>query len=943
VLTIYHITDTHIDNNDRLGYVQTSYQWILDNWENLGSCIVLHSGDVVNRGYNEEEFTLAEGAMDMLYNAGVPLLTVPGNHDYDLDNDTDWSAATRGLDNFNGSFGLDNYNQQAWFGGSYGNGAENVYFLLSEGGEDWLFLGLEYRPRDDTLAWADGILKDYPDRKVVIITHEYLDGAEEAMRRASGEKVWEDLVYPNGNVDLVLCGHCLGSVEGGTHTDGARRFDYNSANRSVGQFYHNWQAYSHQNNFEDYMGDRGEGRFRKHKWDENSEIQVESFCPEHSEEEEDYMQEYLTSARHQFTYDFPLGVKPLREYDYDVDAETYDAQEQANADDWLTEGRARILPPPFPNPGQAGLKFSSVKRAAAEFSDGTYMAASDPVFGTGAFSAMLLLKVPTEPSVNAEVMATAFGTATQGVRLWVSTAGNLTFRTVYGSSGNWNFSCSVEFPFDGRFHVVYLEWTGNTFTNGAKLFLDDMVDPVSEDTAVSGITSHSENLHVGRASDRDDRYFPAGSQVAGLAVFNTRLGETERRRHANLLLSGKEPDCRGYWRMDEGSGWSVFNYGGAGADGDFTFYSSGWANVVAPATWVQFTDRVFPAQVGGHALTIMFELTATRQPAEENQEIMATVFSTADSGIRFWISTAGNLSCYATYGTSGSWAWGLTHALTFNNDRKIVCLVWDGSTTADRVRLYVDDMETPVAEDTAETLHWHNEDLVIGRAADRNERYSDVEVANLAVFDREIMASLRAHYAETFEDGNKLSGTETGLIHYYPMDQHADGFGTVKDDVNNADGKVYGGTFWTRKWLFWPVMPFREPYWQTGYTNGTYSYVIGDDAVTPYMELEVSGSGSQITLLTHEQIDLTDYEAIALDLEYDEGADASIFAGLWTGTNEEFPTLASWLMYYNPRSFDRRVIVSTAGITGTRYVGVALRGNATGTGTLRVHGYSLQK
>jgi len=943
MLTIFNITDTHIDNEDRAGYVNTSFNWIKDNWGSAdkNGLVVLHAGDVVNRGYNLDEFQLAEPEMDILFDNDIPLLIAPGNHDYDDDNETDWEAETRGLTRFNDHFGLDKYSDKDWFGGSHGEGAENVYFLLSGGGKDWLFMALEYRPRSSTLDWANGIAADHPNREIVVVTHEYLDGAEEALLRDSGKNIWQNFVCKHGNISIVLCGHCLGSIEGGTHTDGARRFDYNNAGRRVGQFYHNWQAYEHQNNYEDYMGDRGEGRFRKHKWDQDSSVQVESFAPEHSGEEEDYMKEYLTSGRHQFDYTFPMEAKTVREYDYEVEADTYDATEQANPENWLVEGRARIVPPPFPSPGQPGLKFNSTKRTYAGFSSGTYAQADSSVFGTAALSAIMLVKFGSEPSdANTEVLATAFATANSGIRLWVNTSGEMNFRGVYSSSGNWNFNADADFPCDGRWHVVYIDWTGTTDSDGARLFIDDMDSPAATDTAEIWITSHADDLTVGRASDRSERWFPSGSGIAGLAIFDVRIASAaDRRRLADLLLNGEEFDCEAYYRMDEGSGSSIDNAADAADDG-LTYHSDDWGEEIVPSSWVQFSDRVLPAQVGGHPISVIFELAAHEQPTEENMGLWSTVFSTADHGIRCWLSTAGNLTVAGCHGSSGDWTFILSHGFNFDGNRHVCCFTWIDGSDGGEVRLFVDDYEGAVDSQNADAdLNWHSYDLVFGRANDRNERYAGIELANFAVFDKELAWWEREIYFDDLKNGDLIPEDSDGLIHYYPM--RKGGGDEVKDTVGSANGKIYGGAGWMKDdVLLFNLMPFIEPYWTEGYTSGTRSVDYKDD----HIELEVSGSDSQINLRVDNAIDLGDFSEIMFEFEVEDGSGAIVQLGVFTSTGQQYMDASRSIRYLpDAQGHGRRVHILKTGVSGTNYPGFGIRRTAAGSSKLKVYNVTLLK
>ena len=92
-------------------------------------------------------------------------------------------------------------------------------------------IALEFGPRDETLAWADAILKQRPDTPAIVITHAYLahdgrryDRTNPMSQRFNpheytmmgtindGEEMWRKLVAPNSNVKLVFSGHDVSGV-----------------------------------------------------------------------------------------------------------------------------------------------------------------------------------------------------------------------------------------------------------------------------------------------------------------------------------------------------------------------------------------------------------------------------------------------------------------------------------------------------------------------------------------------------------------------------------------------------------------------------------------------------------------------------------------------------------------------------------------------------------
>jgi hypothetical protein len=134
-----------------------------------------------------------------------------------------------------------------WYGGWLGQESGDVnrenkdnYELFSVGSLDFLVIHLEMDIPDYSLAWADRILKRYPNRRAIISTHIYLDlnGARPSnpLFRSNGtsaEQVWQQLIRPNCNVFLVVNGHYHGE---------SMRTDVNSCGQPVHQVLQDYQA-----------------------------------------------------------------------------------------------------------------------------------------------------------------------------------------------------------------------------------------------------------------------------------------------------------------------------------------------------------------------------------------------------------------------------------------------------------------------------------------------------------------------------------------------------------------------------------------------------------------------------------------------------------------------------------------------------------------------------
>jgi len=201
-------------------------QWIVDNKDELNIVFVTHVGDIVAH-YSRDpptEWDRANTSMSIL-DGKVPYGMCPGNHDGA--HETPYGITN----NFAAYFPFTRYESESWYGGHvhqvdgyYESDNRNNanYQLFSAGGDDYIIIHLQYCPWPEHRAWANNILQTYSDRKAIITTHGYIEGkyrtdaagdllmhhaAGEPINDGNGEDIWNDIVVPNENVFMVLCGH----------------------------------------------------------------------------------------------------------------------------------------------------------------------------------------------------------------------------------------------------------------------------------------------------------------------------------------------------------------------------------------------------------------------------------------------------------------------------------------------------------------------------------------------------------------------------------------------------------------------------------------------------------------------------------------------------------------------------------------------------------------
>ena len=184
------------------------YDWIVANVQSKKIAHVFGLGDITDSDV-VEQWTPAKAGIDKL-NGVVPYSLVRGNHD--------------NVTSYNSYFNNTAYTSQ--FEGFYQAGqVQNSWRRLDVGGEKYLLITLDNGPKDDVLAWADGIIKANADRKVIITTHAYLSQDGDTLRGTNnggpdsdtptkngleyndGYDIWNELIYENPNVFMVVGGH----------------------------------------------------------------------------------------------------------------------------------------------------------------------------------------------------------------------------------------------------------------------------------------------------------------------------------------------------------------------------------------------------------------------------------------------------------------------------------------------------------------------------------------------------------------------------------------------------------------------------------------------------------------------------------------------------------------------------------------------------------------
>ena len=213
--TIVVLPDTQFYTQKYTHIFTCQTQWIRDHAKSENIKFVLHVGDITEHNI-DEEWKRANQSMSLL-DGCVPYSLCLGNHEMGSG-----STETR-FSRFDNYFGYSRYQSEKWYGGHMGDSNRNHYCFFEGGGMKFMVVSLEFGPTDAMLQWANEIIEQHPDRRVIILTHAYMadddtrqdldDRSNPHLERESfgevnnGEEMWEKLVKKHKNIFFVISGH----------------------------------------------------------------------------------------------------------------------------------------------------------------------------------------------------------------------------------------------------------------------------------------------------------------------------------------------------------------------------------------------------------------------------------------------------------------------------------------------------------------------------------------------------------------------------------------------------------------------------------------------------------------------------------------------------------------------------------------------------------------
>ncbi|MEF2244795.1 S-layer homology domain-containing protein [Paenibacillus sp. IITD108] len=194
--TIGWMSDTQYYSESYPHIYESIVKWFADNKEKINLKYIVHTGDIVDKEYQEYQWIAADKKMKILEDANIPYGVLAGNHDVGHQNN-DYTK-------YYEYFGDWRFKDMPTFGGSYKNNRGH-YDLVSAGGNDFIIVYMGWGLADEEIEWMNEVVSKYPERKAILALHEYLLVSNN--RAPIADKIYEKVVLPNKNVFATLSGH----------------------------------------------------------------------------------------------------------------------------------------------------------------------------------------------------------------------------------------------------------------------------------------------------------------------------------------------------------------------------------------------------------------------------------------------------------------------------------------------------------------------------------------------------------------------------------------------------------------------------------------------------------------------------------------------------------------------------------------------------------------
>lgn len=206
--SIAQISDTQYLSQEYPALYSDTVNWIVTNRYQYNIQMVIHTGDIIDRCLDTQQWTNANTAMQSLTTNGIPYTWDAGNHDQEPCKVIGGGSPMNPWIGINyPAFNPENMRSRPYWVSDLFQG-KNTAVQFTYGARTFLIINLEYEANSTALSWMMHLIETHPNDRVILATHDYID-SHCVPSQVFGEQVRTILNrYPQ--VVLTMNGHYTG-------------------------------------------------------------------------------------------------------------------------------------------------------------------------------------------------------------------------------------------------------------------------------------------------------------------------------------------------------------------------------------------------------------------------------------------------------------------------------------------------------------------------------------------------------------------------------------------------------------------------------------------------------------------------------------------------------------------------------------------------------------
>ena len=247
------------------------------------------------------------------------------------------------------------------------------------------------------------------------------------------------------------------------------------------------------------------------------------------------------------------------------------------------------------------------------------------------------IRLPANPGDIASVISKPVSGGGTGITLNVRTDGTLRWDCC-STTANMSPVTTVGYLVPDQWMHMAGTYSGNGTTGTTRLYVDGVL-VASKTGAYTGPVDSTDPLYIGQHSNGFPRRMPGA--IDEVRIWNTARSQDEITQHMHTGLRGDEAGLVGYWRFDEGLGYTAADYTSSANDGALTnmALADSWqqSDNEKVALWTDestvFTGALGGADRDGDALTFSITGNGSRGTAAVTNAATGAFTYTPNAGI----------------------------------------------------------------------------------------------------------------------------------------------------------------------------------------------------------------------------------------------------------------------------------------------------------------------